>query len=445
MNPQIGLRIDADVVESIPSGALVNVRAFDERGRGQLLHTLPVPVSGQAAFQTTISVVPGVYEISALLPSGSTLSRIVTVPSTSEIVDATLKAPATDYLWAGPEGTVLPQRPDLSAKAMPGWKWVWSLPVFRAFPSMAKVPALQMFSVPTSEAPATDPVWSWLSQHLASLQPDTVLNPAHVIPPLARTIEMRKREKDGVVTIEPTEGAYRPGRNYLLTLRDRESFLSVLPWPWQQIMNGGDASVRVVISENEAKSPDEQAGAHWCVRTSVRDQLLAGVFEYFLSGEHSAARSLVEPAREMLYYKVQNPISAAAGAYVLVSHWINESSKGITSSNLDWMTWVGNLYHRFPWLPDGAILHGWLTLRMRGRDRKLDEARTALLAAERRGIPFFVPGVRRLVDGLMLLAGDAKRRKQPDPEVDAALGRVRRLAWQVDPAQPFTTVRLWSD
>jgi hypothetical protein len=44
----------------------------------------------------------------------------------------------------------------------------------------------------------------------------------------------------------------------------------------------------------------------------------------------------------------------------------------------------------------------------------------------------------------MLLAGELRQAHKSDPEIDAALARVRRLAWQIDPTEPFTSIRLWA-
>lgn len=232
-------------------------------------------------------------------------------------------------------------------------------------------------------------------------------------------------------------------RAYLLVRHGAEAILCAMPYPWLQSDGGGEALVEATIAIDEEgleSGPVEESG--WSVRPGVRDRHLGSVLSYLSSGEAGSARELIRPARDLLFEKMMNPIAAAGGGYVLVDEWVRDSSQA--GSDVRWHSWIDNLSNWFPWLPDGAILQGWLALRRRDHAPDLAKARSALLAAERRGAPLYTAGVRRLSDGLMLLAGEARRTGPPDPEVDDAMARVRRLAWQVDPRQPFTCVRLSS-
>ena len=429
MKPQLNLRIQKDLEgETLPSGAIVQVRSFEESGRSRILHREPVPVSADASHHHAVTVDPGRYEVSAILPSGSVVSRVVEVTETDASVDAALDAGTSPHEWLSWQqwsGNV----------GGPRSSWMRE-----SGAAPAPAPAdIMLARVPADGSAPREKVWGALAARLATLETSTSIDPASILPAEAASLAVHKIPDPEYVAVRLPRG-FGAGaeRTYLFVTLHGQAMLCAMPWPWMQSDGSGEALVEAVISEQ----PDSLEGSSWSVRTTVRDHLFAGLLNYFAVGEQQTARELIEPARELLYDKMENPLAATAGAYILVGQWIDESARGLMRQ--DWMDWVKNLSDWFPWIPDGAILNAWLALRMRGRDPLLDEARSALLEAERRGIPIYSAGVRRLIDGLMLVAGEIRRSGGQDPDVDAALTRARQLAWQIDPGQPFTCVRLWS-
>lgn len=87
-----------------------------------------------------------------------------------------------------------------------------------------------------------------------------------------------------------------------------------------------------------------------------------------------------------LYEKEQDPVSAAAGAYLLLKlKRLDERRR-----------WVDNLVNRFPYLADGAIVAAALALQRSDSDEKT--VRNYLNLAVNRGLPVFALGVSTLVE-----------------------------------------------
>jgi hypothetical protein len=428
MKPQLNLRIHKFLDgESIESGAIVQVRSMADVGSAPMLHRVDVPVGDDATRHRKLTVEPGRYEVSAVLPSGEFVSRVVDVGEDDENVDAALDAGTSPHEWLSWQqwsGNIADPHSRQSA------------PVLAAQPTPADITFIR---VPASGAAPREPLWTALADALAELQPAHSIAPDSITPPSASTGFVDVMHDPAYVAVRLPRGVGGgPERAYLFVTLHGQTMLCAMPWPWPQSDHSGEALVETVIAEEM----DPLDGPSWSARTIVRDHRVASLLSYFSSGEQRTARELVAPARGLLFGKQMNSLAATAGAYILVGEWIDESTRGTMKH--DWMDWVRNLSSWFPWIPDGAILEGWLALRMRGREPNIEQARAALLEAERRGIPLYSAGVRRLVDGLMLIAGTRTRTDTPDPELHAALTRVRQLAWQIDPGQPFTCVRLWA-
>jgi hypothetical protein len=393
---------------------------------------------------------PGRYEFSATLPSGSVVSQTVDVGATQGPVYVALDAGASPHEWLAWQqwsGNVSEQ-PIQRVRELQSARAIGEPIVSRDTVDVG------LWTTGRASSATHDPVWEKLSTVLSNLDRERTVDPTMLFTASDAHDMINTRSDPPYLAAQLPLAGGEPGRSYLFVEIAGRSMLCAMPWPWTQLDGSGDALVEAVITIDEKSveqlatvGPEAGVEPTWSVRPAVRDRMLGGILAYFASGEQAAARELLAPAREMLRGKRLNPFGAAGGAYVLVAGWIGASVKGsateASESPSSWMSWVGNLSRMFPWLPDGAILEGWLALRMRDREPRLDEARVALLEAERRGVPVYTAGVRRLVDGLLLLSGEARRSGTPDDEVDAALVRVRRLAWQIDPEQPFTCVRLW--
>jgi hypothetical protein len=161
----------------------------------------------------------------------------------------------------------------------------------------------------------------------------------------------------------------------------------------------------------------------------VRDSLIGNALSYFTHQRLDEAFALVSGgqqgiAMQMLFEKVENPIAAAAGAYVLVAQQLDDGQ-------YDWHRWIDNLTNWFVGLPDAPILKGWVHVKR----REPEQARAAFLDAHKRGVPLLSAGVRMLADGAALFGGK-------DPAMASIEQDLRLLGRYVDGSQPFTVIRV---
>jgi hypothetical protein len=113
------------------------------------------------------------------------------------------------------------------------------------------------------------------------------------------------------------------------------------------------------------------------------------IMSYLTHGEAAQAASLAEAwqaADIALYEKLQDPVSAAAGAYVLLKMNRMESR---------W-DWVENLVNWFEYLADGPIVAAALELQRPEADLK--RVRALVTRAMKRGLPVFSMGLSVLVE-----------------------------------------------
>ena len=259
------------------------------------------------------------------------------------------------------------------------------------------------------------------------------------LPPQSSREQAMVDEHSGVTAYLYDQGPWQEGERYYGLVRNAPAgtaLLAVLPMPWRQADWTGPGLVDVVVDARDARAKGHR---QWPVRISVvvRDNVMASVFGYLASGDLPASALVAETAVDLLYGKMENPLAAAGGAYVLVRTPIHQDHQGPPPV---WVRWLQNLRTRFPWLPDGAILDGWAHLNGIGRPPNVKEAAAAFVSAVDRGLPFYSAGVRFLFEGLTRV----------DATVDAARPTgfaqafefARRLALRVDVSQPFTVVRL---
>jgi hypothetical protein len=163
------------------------------------------------------------------------------------------------------------------------------------------------------------------------------------------------------------------------------------------------------------------------------DQAFGSIAGFMTASTLPQAAFLVEQARDLLFAKMENPLAAAAGAYVLLSAGEGEKKP-------DWHGWVDNLQSWFPDIPDGAIVAAWLRLRYPDSAQSQKEARQLLLDAFERGIPYFSAGITLLLDGLTMFTATAQG--GTDAEVKERAQLVERIALRIDTAQAFAVIRL---
>lgn len=113
------------------------------------------------------------------------------------------------------------------------------------------------------------------------------------------------------------------------------------------------------------------------------------IMSYLARGAVAEADRLAQAwdiADKLLYEKENNPVSAAAGAYLLLK------SRRLQ----DRRQWVDNLVEWFPYLADGAIISAALALQREDVTEK--EIRAKLDLALERGLPLFAMGANILVE-----------------------------------------------
>ncbi len=208
----------------------------------------------------------------------------------------------------------------------------------------------------------------------------------------------------------------------------------VLPIPWK-LYSGNMAKIEALVSKIPFIS-DKISDEGGRISLSVRDNLIVSVLGYLNIGELSAALSSWEPASkygvELLQYKLFNPFAATAGGYALL-----KGTTDFENQSFYWYKWINNLWEYFPWLPDGAILNGWLKFYQR-KNNYLEDARNLFLEAFYRGIPYYSKGVEMLLDGLQIISSINEYKK--DEEIKKVLNLVQKLALRVDVDQPFTCI-----
>ncbi len=212
---------------------------------------------------------------------------------------------------------------------------------------------------------------------------------------------------------------------------------TVLPLPWHRPDHHGEADLEVLVDTAVQPQTSISPGAppRHRLQAAIRDPMVGTVIAYLAAGRDHAASAVIGPAMHMLFDKMSNPLASAAGGHVLMA------AAGQARGD-HWHRWIRNLRNWFEWLPDGAILHGWLELNTRETDGQLPAARGAFLEGFRRGLPYYTRGVDLLLDGLSLFAAHARQRGETDEDVERALAVVQRLSRRIDPQQPFTTVLL---
>lgn len=177
------------------------------------------------------------------------------------------------------------------------------------------------------------------------------------------------------------------------------------------------------------------------ITVSTRNWKSEALLALLTSGDILRAKTLtnIEESERLLYEKMVDPAAAAVGAYFLLKVGALERLHN----------WAENLANRFPWLPDGAVIHAWQMLQEGKKSGKIevDRVRERLLEAVARGIPVYTEGLRLLHEGLCLLAmnsAPAGGGKDPagdgeDAAVQNALTRTKAYVQAADMTQETTT------
>lgn len=198
-----------------------------------------------------------------------------------------------------------------------------------------------------------------------------------------------------------------------------ERFAVSLPLPWQGVGNYQPVPVQVMV-HMEPRQYDIRIGV------IVEDPDFAPMAGLMTASTLPKAVVAVRQARDLLFGKMEHPLGAAAGGYVLLAAGDREDDS--------WHGWIDNLANLFPDIPDGAILKASLRLRFPKSESSAEEARASLLDAFDRGIPYYSAGVSWLLDGMTQFADD--------PAVADKMKLVHRVALRLDVTQAFTVARI---
>ncbi|MGW7079803.1 hypothetical protein [Streptomyces sp. NPDC054866] len=376
------------------------------------------------------SVAPGRYLVSATLPSGLVLTEnAVAVEGEETSVEFHMTdSPYETHSWQYLMGNIEPGRVYHGSSEAPLAESVASRSMVAPSPSPAP-------TVPDDATPRAAVALTGLATWVGDAAPTSCTfasilalaeNPTDR--PVARLIARGKprvlRARD--VRGEAVTPLYRfgpdgpvgahgepPGARQFLVVEAAGSVrLVTLPLPW------GTSEVEVLV--NLRQSPTGSAAS-----VAVRDPAVGAGLAYMAQGALDMAAQLFTDVEAMLYSKFQNPLAAAAGAYVLIG---TDHSTGETY----WDPWLVRLADSFPWLSDGAILRAVRLLRRASPDR--EGARKGLIEAFDRGIPFYTLGLVWLVEGLSAFPDD--------PECVERLDQARRLSWLADMREPFLILDL---
>lgn len=434
---------------------------------------IPVGDSGESVYQD-VELEPGRYVIEAVLPSGQVINDEVSIQESAEPQKVRLQTPVTSHEWLGWQHFVGNVRQDAESykSQMPTITQKAPINIRTDLVSAVSLPDYIDYIQDTADiSTASELVSRGLfsimpsskdvkpSSSLSDLFPFDQLNPPARCKGPLKPVGWAQDQisqmyffknhpepgQDHIVGLNMSSDHYhqpRFERHYLFIRGENiPAQYCVLPVPWMQIKPMEEAVVQALVRPIMV-DPDVPPGGDpgYRVAISVVDRILGSVIGYLSTGALPNAATIVkkEPrgeAQELLYYKLDNPLAAAAGAYVLLTTEDSDDPK-------HWHRWVSNLMNWFHWLPDGAIQHAWVRLRHQKNESDRLEARESLLKGYRRGLPFYSRGVKLLLDGLTLFANDAEAAKKQDREVEEALRTVRKLALRTSMRQPFTTVLL---
>ncbi len=153
---------------------------------------------------------------------------------------------------------------------------------------------------------------------------------------------------------------------------------------WRLVSLPPGGPVRVALTRSTAEEGD---ALDITVGRAEPDNEL--IMSYLARGAVAEADRLAEAwnaADLLLYAKKQDPVSAAAGAYVLLKNRRLQHRRD----------WVGNLVEWFPYMADGAIVSAALALQR--EDATESEIRSLIDLALGRGLPIFAMGASVLVE-----------------------------------------------
>jgi hypothetical protein len=231
----------------------------------------------------------------------------------------------------------------------------------------------------------------------------------------------RRSSEEGFCTYRFAAPAMPPARDFANVEWAGERYAVSLPLPWPALSGQATAEVELMV---RMRPLDKRVQ----IGVAVLDSEFGTLAGMMTASTLPKARFLVDQAREKLFGKMDHPLAATAGGYVLVA-------TGDAAARPELQGWIENLVAGFPSLPDGPVLEATRRLRYLNDDKCYDIAKAALFEAFERGIPYYSAGVAWLLDGLTVFADE-------DPEAKERMQLVHKVAQRLDVAQAFTVISL---
>src|SRR5687767_11245282 len=164
MTAQVHIRVHQPLDgETIQHGAIVEIRSADARGHRE---RVSVPVGEDSQYTTTVNLVPGNYELTATLPSGSVVSDALRVGPDDQDLQIAMYGGSSphEYLaWQRWTGNVADGRAVERLKNA-FWPGIPKIPL--AFSQVT----VRWWRKQLDTSTDGDPVWSLVSDHLTQLE-----------------------------------------------------------------------------------------------------------------------------------------------------------------------------------------------------------------------------------------------------------------------------------
>ncbi len=373
-------------------GAVASLRQIDAAGNSLRGNRIEVAVpANRDGNRIDIPVDPGRWLIEATMPSGEIIAEEVVVPDVGDTKSySTFGTTLADRIESF-------NRPDLAAVPTRLQDWLSAL----------EKPSVHLLHLPQSGG-----AWHGVLQPAAEA--------------VGGEVDRDKFDaEEGFYLYRFSSNAAAPTtvHAFVQAVWRKETFAISLPAPWRGIEFMDPAPVELMLRMH----PLERTVR---IGVAVEDPDFGTMAGLMTASTLAKAASVVDQARDLLFEKTNNPLAAAAGAYILLAAGRTEDQ-----GRSEWHRWIDNLNAQYPHIPDGAVLKATLRLRNPTSEQCYDEAKAALVEAFERGLPYFSIGVSWLLDGLTLFAAD-------DPEIQRRLKLVQQVAVRIDPSQAFTIVRV---
>ncbi|MGX7002332.1 hypothetical protein [Caballeronia sp. KNU42] len=396
------------------------------------------------------------------LGSAASLGIVQTLPRGNEArsLEAALSRPAPAIFRSGPK-TARAETPDLFNRSSTQFRELAARAVLSLDRSTSELDRISGYHRVAQSAG-----WRWINRVNPTRSfPKNRLSPVDLThwwtgdpvsdPVLMNLVESDERNARMMLPV-PASGALMngDGARAFAAVRDPVggTYYAVFPEGWASTSENRlgqlvapSVLLTVVIDTAMTSADSRSTSARWRCAPEIDDVESMSLLGFLHTGQTEAGQMMLERAHAWLFEKTVNPVAAAAGAYMLLSH----REEANVRLERDWRRWVGNLYRWFPTIPDGAIAMAQMALTYgetgRGDEIDVEKLRGYALEAVRRGLPYLGTGVRRLTDVLVAIDGDDRAEGRSGPQVEGtrmALALVRELGRVTVPGEFFTVLRL---